>query len=296
MEIIEKAAEKLKGSKAEVEISEIIATRETPWTLTYIEDLEGKKACGGANNQRKLTYEGRSLQEKVQSHEPTELLREVVGSNAYAAIEKLKHEKGLFARSIRLSILSALTSIIFREEEKFPNFDAEIEPRSSLHENLFKGAVEEFLRGPDIAATVGFHWTLTPICARKCDKVIVTELRNPEKFRVLRSENDDSSNITIYPSEKEEKVLPEADVVFITGQTIANRTLADVLKNTQNARTRIIYGPTSSFHPEPLFHKGIDVSLFMSFPPTPEFHRYFIDSRGYWYIRHDIEFFQIKLR
>ena len=43
------------------------------------------------------------------------------------------------------------------------------------------------------------------------------------------------------------------------------------------------YGPTSAFYPEVLFEKGVDISLPIILPNTPDFQRQFALSRGYWY-------------
>ncbi len=61
------------------------------------------------------------------------------------------------------------------------------------------------------------------------------------------------------PSSEATKILPESDVVIITGAAIVNHTLDGLLKQTRsNARVAVI-GPTSSMVPDVYFRGGVDL-------------------------------------
>ncbi|NIS71644.1 MAG: Fis family transcriptional regulator [Proteobacteria bacterium] len=61
------------------------------------------------------------------------------------------------------------------------------------------------------------------------------------------------------PSSEAAKILPESDVVIITGAAIVNHTLDGLLKQTRsNARVAVI-GPTSSMVPDVYFRGGVDL-------------------------------------
>ena len=55
------------------------------------------------------------------------------------------------------------------------------------------------------------------------------------------------------------KILPESDIVIITGQTLVNNTLDDLLKSVNPQATIIVTGPSSSFLPEVLFKHNVKI-------------------------------------
>lgn len=54
-----------------------------------------------------------------------------------------------------------------------------------------------------------------------------------------------------------EEYLPEADVLLITGSTIANGSIDYILNSSKNAREIIMVGPTCGLIPDPFFNKGV---------------------------------------
>jgi uncharacterized protein (DUF4213/DUF364 family) len=63
----------------------------------------------------------------------------------------------------------------------------------------------------------------------------------------------------VLPDTACEKLLPEADVVIITGSAIANGTIERLLQLSQIARKVGVVGPSASIVPDPLFKRGADV-------------------------------------
>lgn len=61
------------------------------------------------------------------------------------------------------------------------------------------------------------------------------------------------------PSAKASEVLPNSDIVIITGLTIANNTLDDLLTHIPSNRHAIIVGPTSGLIPDILFKHNISI-------------------------------------
>jgi uncharacterized protein (DUF4213/DUF364 family) len=54
-------------------------------------------------------------------------------------------------------------------------------------------------------------------------------------------------------------VLPVSDTVIITGQTLVNQTFENLLKAVKPGTRIIVTGPSSSFIPDVLFSKGVDI-------------------------------------
>ena len=63
----------------------------------------------------------------------------------------------------------------------------------------------------------------------------------------------------LVPAGKSEDAIAGADIVIITGSTLANHTLDDLLKNISAKAQVILVGPTSSLLPDVLFRHGINL-------------------------------------
>ena len=61
------------------------------------------------------------------------------------------------------------------------------------------------------------------------------------------------------PEEKSEEVLAKADVIIITGVTLVNHTLENILESARPAAEIAVMGPTASMLPEPMFERGVGV-------------------------------------
>ena len=66
-------------------------------------------------------------------------------------------------------------------------------------------------------------------------------------------------NIEIEPEARLQELIPQGDILIITGVTLVNHTLEPILKLARNARDVVIVGPTASVYPEPLFKRGVTV-------------------------------------
>lgn len=53
-----------------------------------------------------------------------------------------------------------------------------------------------------------------------------------------------------------EEISSATDIVIITGSTLVNRTVDNILKHCKGKREVILIGPTASFVPQPLFERG----------------------------------------
>jgi len=211
--------------------------------------------------------------------------------DAYDVMDRLfEVESSVFINSMILSLVSALSHRLWEDQDFFGQNGYQIEritvPRQSL---------SEFVRNDDVVVLVGFASWDVPLLTRIASEVNVLELVDLKEFDVIDFCAGESK-VKFFPADKSEEVLAKADVVSITGQTVVNDTIDEILQLSGNARTRIIYGPTSSFYPKVLFERGIDVSLSIVFPNTPEFRQQFVDSRGRWYQMTDVKRFLVTRR
>lgn len=269
MDLIEKTLEELRSLGVDGTLVDIVVTRAEigPWTLTYVEYDDSTMGCGIANNERDIP-------------DDTSFLRDLIGLNSYKAIERLEdREEDVFVRSLKVSIASALSHRLMNDEKVLR--EAGYKVSSCFAPNVSLMDPSKIVKNRDIVVTVGFHVMLTPFIAPIAKELYVTELKDLKELEVIDFKTS-GSNLRIVPASKNKEILQKADVVYITGETIVNSTIGEILDYSENARTRIIYGPTSSFYPKVLFDEGIDFSLAIVLPSSLQFREQFVLSRGWW--------------
>ena len=264
-------------------LSNVVVTRFAPWTLSYVRYDDGEVGCGCAYNEA----------EKWGVPEDVSFIKDLLNLNAYDVLAKLESlENSVFINSLKTSITSALSYRLMNDgnELKKEGYDVEAyyAPTTALLDP------SRFVKTLDKVAIVGFPSWAIHLYAEVTNEVCVTELMDLKQLSVVDFEADEESSIKIFPAEKNEEVLSSADVVYITGATVVNGTINEILEFSKDAVTRIIYGPSSAFYPKVLFERGVDICLPIIFPNTPDFRRRFALSRGYWYFMRDVKQLLIK--
>jgi len=61
------------------------------------------------------------------------------------------------------------------------------------------------------------------------------------------------------PAEQASIVLPRSDVVILTGSTLVNQTIDELLSLVPRNGQVAVVGPTASLHPQPFFRRGVSV-------------------------------------
>lgn len=285
MEIIKDSIKEIENRGISGTLSNVVITRFGPWTLSYVRYDNGELGCGCANNEA----------EREGIPEDVSFIKDMLDLNAYDVVDKLESvENSVFINSLRASITSALSYRLMNDGNELKEEGYDVEAFSAPNTPLLNPS--NFVKNSDKVAMVGFHISATPLCAEVAKEVRITELMDLKRLSVVDFAADDEPNIKIFPADKSKEVLSGADVVYITGETVVNGTINELLEFSKNARTRIIYGPTSAFYPKVLFERGVDVSLPILFPNTPDFRRRFVLSRGYWYSMRDVKQMVIKRR
>jgi uncharacterized protein (DUF4213/DUF364 family) len=285
MDIIKDTIKEIENLGINATLSNVVITRIGPWTLSYVRYDNGELGCGCANNEA----------EREGIPEDVSFIKDMLSLNAYDAVNELESlENTVFINSLRASITSALSYRLMNGENELKKEGYDVEAFYAPNTPLLNPS--KFVKISDKVAMVGFHMMTTPLCAEIAKEVHVTELMDLKQLSVVDFDADEKSNIKIFPADKSKDVLSSADVVYITGETVVNGALNELLEFAKNARTRIVYGPTSAFYPKVLFERGVDVSLPIIFPNTPDFRRRFALSRGYWYSMRDVKQMLIKRR
>ncbi len=66
-------------------------------------------------------------------------------------------------------------------------------------------------------------------------------------------------NIEIESEARLQELIPQGNILIITGVTLVNHTLEPILGLARNARDIVVVGPTASVYPAPLFKRGVTV-------------------------------------
>ncbi|MCW3129189.1 MAG: DUF364 domain-containing protein [Methanophagales archaeon] len=282
MDIIKDTIKELENQGMNGTLLNIVITKFAPWTLSYVRYDDGTIGCGCACNEA----ERWGIPEDVSS------IKELLNLNVYDVIDKLDSlEESVFINSLRTSITSALSYRLMNDRNELEEEGYEVEAFYAPTTALLDPS--RFVQPGDKVAMVGFPSWAIHLYAGLANEVRITELMDLKLLSVIDFDDEDS-NVKIYSASESKDVLTDADVVYITGETIVNETINEILDFSKNARVRIIYGPSSSFYPEVLFERGINVSRPIIFPNAHDFKQRFVLSRGYWYFMRDIKQMLIK--
>ncbi len=107
------------------------------------------------------------------------------------------------------------------------------------------------ITGEDTVAMVGAFPPFIKRIQEITKKLFVIE-KNP---RVA----DKGDMIEIESEARLREIIPQANIIVITGVTLVNHTLGPILELAKNASEIIVVGPTASVYPEPLFARGVTV-------------------------------------
>ncbi len=283
MDIIKDTIKELENLGINGTLSNVVITKFAPWTLSYVRYDDDTIGCGCAYNEA----------ERWGIPEDVSFIKDLLNLNVYDVIDKLESlENSIFINSLRTSITTALSYRLMNDGNELKKEGYDVEAYYAPTTALLDPA--RFVKTLDKVAIVGFPSWAIHLYAEVANEVRITELMDLKQLSVIDFDTDEDSNVKIVPADKNKEVLSKADVVYLTGDTVVNGTINELLEFSKKAMTRIIYGPTSAFYPKVLFERGVDISLPMIFPNTPEFKRRFALSRGYWYFMRDVKQMLIK--
>ncbi|MBT3877654.1 MAG: DUF364 domain-containing protein [Candidatus Scalindua sp.] len=103
----------------------------------------------------------------------------------------------------------------------------------------------------DTVAMVGAFTPFIKKISEITEKLFVIE-KNPKVVG-----KDDTFKIE--SADRLEEIIPQANILIITGVTLINHTLGPILDLAEKANEIVVVGPTASIYPEPLFKRGVTV-------------------------------------
>ncbi len=107
------------------------------------------------------------------------------------------------------------------------------------------------ITGNDTVAMVGAFTPFIKKISEITEKLFVIE-KNP---RVAGKDD----TFKIESADRLKEIIPQANILIITGVTLINHTLGPILDLAKDADEIVVVGPTASVYPEPLFKRGVTV-------------------------------------
>ncbi|MFA5528755.1 MAG: DUF364 domain-containing protein [Peptostreptococcales bacterium] len=159
--------------------------------------------------------------------------QELIGMKALDGAILVKEGKNDAEKGVGLAILNAAS-----RQQKLIDIE---------NHELFFGI--DFLPS-DIVGMIGLIAPVAERLAKKVKKLII--------FDKAISDKDDNSN-QVYKMEEQSKLLPECDIVLLSGTTVINNTIDGLLKMCSHAREIVMVGSSTPMYPEAFKNTGVTV-------------------------------------
>lgn len=173
------------------------------------------------------------------SHAKMPQAGELLNQDIQTLVEYSLEEKSPLKAAIGVATLNALSAILL-EEKNCPYKVAGLGNALDLIE----------IGKEDTVGMIGAFPPFIKQLKEACKKLHVFE-KNPWLKR--------EAGIELKPEILEKDILPQCNVLIITGVTIVNHTLEPILESCRAAREVVLVGPTASMYPEPFFRRGVTV-------------------------------------
>jgi uncharacterized protein len=143
-----------------------------------------------------------------------------------------------FVKTVQLAVINALSAELL------------LTPEYTILENQDPFDLIDLTDRKQILVFGAFLSYLRKIADSKCSLQLIelNEAVVPDEYRKY-----------LVPSGKSDEAIAVADVIIITGASLANGTLEDILKIIIPGKKVILVGPTSSLVPDVLFARGVNI-------------------------------------
>ncbi|MEL7564255.1 MAG: DUF364 domain-containing protein [Dehalobacterium sp.] len=176
-------------------------------------------------------------------------LQVFAGESLTCLAEYLWGKEGILYAALYLAVLNALSNPLNTKER--------LQKRgfSFAHANDFT-----FIKEDDFVTVIGAGGVVNQL-RQHCKEVHVSDMRPKsalESFWVGKKIFKGPKRIIFHSPEENEELLLQSDVVFITGCTLVNRTIFQLLPMIKKARVIGMFGPSAMLLPDFLFGLGVN--------------------------------------
>ncbi len=194
---------------------------------------------------------GHSVYGPVKDIKSIENLKQFVGKSLYDLIEHiLPLDDDIHVRSICLAALNALSRPLILKGYTKLNAAAKFSNSKEL----------SFVSKEDIVVIIGYGGLIKEVYG-KCKQLHIMDMRPSYMIvpiSIGKGITYGDKNIFIHPAEKNEAIIPKADIVLMTGSTLVNGTFLDIINHAKNAKVVGMYGPSAQLFPDILIESGIN--------------------------------------
>ena len=183
-----------------------------------------------------------------------EAMKRFVGKGLMEAAAENLHSSLIPLRSLAVASLSALSQPLLTPEALM---------KRGIR--IWDGPdyVEAAIRPEDIVTLIGYGGMVQNVLGR-CKELHVADMRPPETLLTTiigETVRLEPSQVRLHGAEDDEALLGRSDVVIVTGSTLVNGTIDELLRCAASARSVGLYGPSASIIPDVLFEEGVDFVL-----------------------------------
>jgi uncharacterized protein (DUF4213/DUF364 family) len=250
MDILEETLERLKTLYKTEQIS--------PGVLTRAALMPKWNAVIGTNGQCGISMNFTDCQQAFGKPQvDIARLQKFVGANLFDLASAYVRSKSWQEKSIGVSAISALSQPLITAEAITKRGFRVLEEAPPPDSLLQFGAL---LQPDDVAVIVGYGGKIEQLVG-KCREIHVTDIRPREAFQTLLVDQQVSfttPQVLIHGETDNRKVIPQASAVLISGSSLVNGTIDELLGYAQKARVVRLWGPSASVIPDVLFDRGLN--------------------------------------
>lgn len=180
---------------------------------------------------------------------PLTKLQRFIGKSLTCLAEYIAEKEGILYRSLYLAVLNAL-SYPFNRSEQLKNRGF-----SFISSKKFN-----FVKENDFVTVIGAGGVVNQLRER-CREVHVSDMRPKsvlESLYISKVICKGPARITFHSEKENEELLSQSDVVFMTGCTLVNQTVFDLIPMIKKARVIGLFGPSAMLLPDFLFELGVN--------------------------------------
>ncbi len=183
-----------------------------------------------------------------------EKLKSYIGGGLMAMADEAIPSQNIHMRAIGVAAMSALSQPLLTPDSlRTRGFECTEGP----------AVMAELIRSTDVVTVVGYGGLVRSLVGT-CKEIHVTEMRPRETFVTTvigRTVDFGPKVLSIHGERENEFVLGRSDVIIITGSSLVNGTLAELLAYSRRARSVGLYGPSACIIPDVLFEQGVEFVL-----------------------------------
>ncbi len=183
-----------------------------------------------------------------------EAMRRFVGKGLMEAVAENLHSSLIPLKSLAVAAMGALSQ---------PFLTPEALAKRGIRVWDGPDYVKAAIRPEDTVTLIGYGGMVQNVLGR-CKELHVADMRRPETLLTTiigETVRLEPSQVKLHSAEDNAALLGGSDVVIMTGSSLVNGTIDELLRYAARARSVGLYGPSASIIPDVLFEEGADFVL-----------------------------------